>query len=169
LQVPAGAIVVLGCPVRLDAGGRLRSSALSRRIGAAARTYEKSGDGGTVVVVSGGRHWGTALEADVMKRELVLRGIPPRAIVRERCSFRTLDNARFSAAILVRRGLTRALLVTCAWHVPRAVLLFAKAGIEADPVPVRDDGWTPWPRKAWRSAREGFLSWIERGPIPPGP
>lgn len=162
-----GAIVVLGCPVRLDVGGRLSSSALSRRIGAAASAYEKNGGRGTVVVVSGGRRWGTAVEADVMKRELVLRGVPPQAIVRERCSFRTLDNARFSAAILVRRGLTRALLVTCAWHVPRAVRLFAMAGIETDPLPVRDDGWAPWTRRAWRSAREGLLAWIEGGPILP--
>lgn len=161
-HVSVGAIVVLGCAVRCDAGGRLGAGALSRRIRAAARTYERSGSHATVVVVSGGRRWGSIVEADAMKRELVLRGVPPAAIVRERCSLRTLDNAHFSAAILVRRGLTRALLVTCAWHAPRAVRLFAMAGIDAEPVLVDDDAAVPWTRRAWRSAREGFLSWVER-------
>lgn len=97
-----------------------------------------------------------------MKRELIRLGVPAGAIVRERCSLTTLDNARFSADILRRRRLRRVLLVTCAWHVPRAVRLFAMAGIEAEPVPVCESPSAPLMRRVWRSTREGFLSWVER-------
>ena len=163
MRVPARAIVVLGCAVRCDAAGRLGSSALSRRLGTTAQTYRLSGDPTTVVIVSGGRRWGSVVEADVMKRELALRGVPPYSIVRERCSLTTLDNARFSAAILSRRGIRCARLVTCDWHLPRAVALFAMAGIATDPVPVWDAAATPWTQRALRSLRERFLSWLQGG------
>ncbi|HXX66909.1 MAG TPA: YdcF family protein [Polyangiaceae bacterium] len=160
-----GAIVVLGCAVRIDAEGHLRPGALSGRIAAGAQAYERSHQG-TVVIVSGGRHWGAFVEADVMGRELIRRGVPPGAVVRERCSLTTLDNARFSAAILRRRGLHRALLVTCSWHVPRAVKLFAMAGIDAMPVPACEGPSAPLMRRVWRAARERFLSWIEVRTVP---
>jgi uncharacterized SAM-binding protein YcdF (DUF218 family) len=165
-------VVVLGCAVRLDERGRLAPGALSRRLDAAAEAYERmraevSREGNArrlVVVVSGGRRWGAAIEADVMARELSQRGVPESVIVRERCSLSTSGNARFSAAILSRRGIARATVVTCAWHVPRAMGLFSVAGVEPHPVWVQDDGPVGWRSRLWRWGRERFLRWVDLAP-----
>jgi uncharacterized SAM-binding protein YcdF (DUF218 family) len=123
-----------------------------------ARTYLQRGDSRTVVVVSGGRRWGEAVEADAMACELVARGVPSRAIVRERCSLSTRENARFTAEVLARRGTRAATLVTCSWHLPRAVALFAGAGVEVEPV-AADEGEEPsWPSRLWRSVCERALT-----------
>jgi uncharacterized SAM-binding protein YcdF (DUF218 family) len=143
--------------VRLDAGSRLASSALARRVEMAARTYLQRGDARAVVVVSGGRRWGDDVEADAMARELALRGVPERAIVRERCSFSTRENARFTAEVLARRGACRVTLVTCPWHMERAVALFARTGLAVEPIAAggRD---APWPSRAWRWGVERVLT-----------
>lgn len=85
-----------------------------------------------------------------MARELALRGVPERAIVRERCSFSTRENARFTAEVLRRRGTDAAAIVTCSWHMRRAVALFARAGVAAEPVEARDAEdlrWRGWLRR----------------------
>jgi uncharacterized SAM-binding protein YcdF (DUF218 family) len=161
LLVPERAVVVLGCAVWLDARGRLGSGALSRRLDAAARAYADGAGSPTVVVASGGRRWGDAVEADVMALELRSRGVPERAVVRERCSLSTAENARFSAAILARRGIRQAAIVTCAWHLARATALFRRAGVDVVAIPAADGGPVPWSRSLWRGARERALLWWE--------
>ncbi|HXN30415.1 MAG TPA: YdcF family protein [Polyangiaceae bacterium] len=155
------AIVVLGCPVRLDASGRLcQRSALARRLDAAALAYAQRGGERTIVVASGGHHWGGLVEADVMARELARRNVPARAIVRERCSLTTRDNARFAAETLTRRGINAAAVVSCEWHLPRALALFRRAGVRADGVVAREYG-TPWPKRFWRRGLERLLRWVQ--------
>lgn len=161
MLVPFRVVVVLGCAVRLDRRGRLGGGALSRRLDAAALAYADGAGAPTVVVASGGRRWGEAVEADVMAAELVARGVPAGAIVRERCSLSTAENARFSAALLERRGLRRAAIVSCAWHLPRALALFRRAGMEVVAIPAADGGPIPWRSSVWRWARERALVWWE--------
>lgn len=110
-------LCVLGC--------RSDSLALRRRVTAAAEAY-----GGGPIVVSGGRAWNGVVEADAMAALLVDAAIPADAIVRERCSFDTRDNARFTAALLARHGRQDVTVVTCAWHLPRAMELFREAGLD---------------------------------------
>jgi uncharacterized SAM-binding protein YcdF (DUF218 family) len=152
------AIVVLGCRVVLDAGENLAAGALLRRVAMAAETYLERGDTATVVIASGGRRWGNVVEADAMARELARRGVPERAIVRERCSLSTRDNARFASEALGRRGIGSAAVVTCAWHMARATTLFSRAGVEVEAVAARAGRVAPWPSRIWRWGIERLLT-----------
>ena len=159
-DVPLDAIVVLGCAVARDAVGRLSQGTLSRRLDAAATTYAHRASERTVVVVSGGRRWGEVVEADIMARELECRGVPQHAIVRERCSLTTRDNARFTAEALRRRGLARAVVVTCVWHLPRAIALFRRTGLAVEGIASIESD-VPSLTALWRRARELVLTWVQ--------
>jgi uncharacterized SAM-binding protein YcdF (DUF218 family) len=160
------AIVVLGCRVRLDSRGRLAAGALARRVATGARAYAADADpglapaGGSIVVVSGGRRWGDVVEADAMARELEALGVPAGAIVRERLSFSTRENARFTAEVLARRGVRAAMLVTCPWHMERAVGHFASSGLLVLPVPAAGGQEAAWPSRVWRWGVERVLTRI---------
>lgn len=126
----ADAIVILGC--RIHAGGRL-SGAAERRVARAARAFQRGV--APVVVATGGRRWSGQLEANALRSGLVAHGVPASAIVRECCSYSTRENAVYSARLLVERGLSRAAVVTCSWHMDRALACFRAAGLEASALP----------------------------------
>jgi uncharacterized SAM-binding protein YcdF (DUF218 family) len=131
------AIVLLGC--RIGPSGRPMLAA-TQRAKTAARAYR---DGvARVIVVSGGRRWGPYAEATALAEELVREGVPEAAIVPELCSLSTHENAIFSGAILRRIGARTAAVVTCWWHLPRALENFRAAGVDASGIPteVRDLG-----------------------------
>ncbi len=104
--------------------------------------------------------WRGSVEADAMAAELAREGVPAGAILRERCSFSTKENARYTADLLARRGTTSAVVVTCAWHLPRAMRAFEREGIHAEGLPV------PAPagrmRRAWYRVRERIAWWLDR-------
>lgn len=54
----------------------------------------------------------------------------------ERASRNTLENAEFSKALVAPKPGERWLLVTSAFHMPRSVGLFRKAGFDVEPYPV---------------------------------
>jgi uncharacterized SAM-binding protein YcdF (DUF218 family) len=143
----APVVCVLGC--------RSGSAALERRARAAAKVFFERG--ASMVVACGGRSWSGVVEADALARLLVECGVPDDAIARERCSFDTLDNARFAAALLGRRGLDAAILVTCTWHLPRAKRLFERAGLRVEGVGVEPPHATRLARAYWWG-REVFTS-----------
>lgn len=148
MMPPFDAIVVLGC--RVHAGGSVRG-ALARRVERAAVAYR---DGRAArVVVSGGRVWGDAVEADAMAQGLEALGVPAAHIVRERCSMSTKDNARFTARLLGRLGLPRVVVVSCPWHLTRALLLFRREGIQAEGLGAEPGDAGAWRRLYW-STRE---------------
>lgn len=89
--------------------------------------------GGQVYEDSGG-------EAVIARRVLVGLGVPEADILLETESQNTTQNARYSARILREKGFSRPILVTSAFHMPRAVLNFEKQGIEVVPYPA--DFWT---------------------------
>lgn len=66
---------------------------------------------------------------------LVEWGVPREAIVKEGSSGDTHENAVETQRILAARGLKRVLLVTSALHMPRALAVFQRAGVEAIPCP----------------------------------
>ena len=145
----AGAVVcVLGC--------RSGSAALSRRAEAALATYHARG--AILALACGGRSWDGVVEAAELSRRLVAGGVPAASVVRERCSLDTRDNARFAATLLTRRGLSRVVLVTCSWHLPRAERAFRAAGLEVEGVGVEPPPST-WLQRLYRQERERLSSW----------
>lgn len=125
------AIVVLGCRV---AEGSLSAPA-RRRVERGARAFH---DGvAERIVVAGGRRWNRAQEADEFAQELARLGVPASVVLREDRSLTTAENARFTAELLAPLGAERVALVTCDWHMPRALWVFGRAGFAATPVPAQ--------------------------------
>ncbi len=126
----ADAIVVLGC--RVHPSGRLTPTAAGRAAAAAAAFRAGLAP---LVITSGGRRWGAQIEALALRTALVERGVPEASILTELWSFTTVENAVFTSALLRRRGARSALVVTCSWHIPRALEAFRAAGIESTGCP----------------------------------
>jgi uncharacterized SAM-binding protein YcdF (DUF218 family) len=101
------------------------------------------------------------VEADAMRDQLMRDGVAGGAVVRERCSLTTRDNARMTADLLRRFGVTRVRLVTCAWHMPRAALLFAGEGLVVDALPVAAPPMERT-RACWRDGREWAAMLLEK-------
>ncbi|MEZ5653976.1 MAG: YdcF family protein [Burkholderiaceae bacterium] len=138
-----GAIVVLGAGMRGDSrepdgGFAVMPNALERAL-VGARLARASG---LPVLVSGGatagdqfRSAGHASEASLMARFMQEDlGVAPRWI--ESRSMTTADNARESARLLSAEGIGRVVLVTHAYHMPRARATFEAAGLRVMPAPM---------------------------------
>ncbi|RIK99187.1 MAG: hypothetical protein DCC74_02310 [Proteobacteria bacterium] len=89
------------------------------------------------------------LEADIAARLLREFDIDTHRVTLERRSRTTDENARFSRDLLAPKAGERWLLVTSAFHMPRAIGAFRAAGftVEAYPVDWRTRGWADaaWP------------------------
>lgn len=125
------AIIVLGCKV-LDGGSP--SSLLRGRIEWGAAAHDAGI--GEVVIACGGRRWGEHREADVIGDELERRGVPTANVLRERTSMTTAENAINASELMARRGLERAYVVTCDFHLPRALACFRTIHVPATGVGV---------------------------------
>ena len=91
------------------------------------------------IVVSGGT--GTLLlsgeaDADTALRLLTALGVSPQRLVLENKSRSTYENALFSKEMVEPAPGETWLLVTSAFHMPRSMALFRKAGFEVLPWPV---------------------------------
>lgn len=75
-------------------------------------------------------------EARVLARQLESWGIAPDRLIIEDRSRNTRENAVESARILRERGWPRALLVTSAFHMPRALGCFRAVGLDVDTLAV---------------------------------
>jgi uncharacterized SAM-binding protein YcdF (DUF218 family) len=151
----ADAIVVLGC--RIAPSGRPGPAGV-RRVAAGAAAF-RAGIA-PLVVVSGGRRWGTLVEAHVLAAELRAAGVPGSAIAEELCSMSTVENALLSAALLRRLGAEKAAIVTCPWHMPRALRDFRAAGVDAIPVPTAAAP-APLRRTLYLRAHEGVCTYLD--------
>ncbi len=124
-----------GMPVVRSAPDRIIAAA------ALARRYPN-----TRVVFSGGSAnliSDEAREADFAGAVFESLGIAKSRLIMERRSRNTQENAEFSKALVAPRDGERWLLVTSAYHMPRSVGLFRKAGFAVEPYPV--DWWVGGP------------------------
>lgn len=81
---------------------------------------------------------------------------------KEEQSRTTWENAHMTAGILLPQGIKRVVVVTQAWHMPRSVWSFEKAGFDVVPAPVGflgvDNGrplggWMPEFKSIWQSGQ----------------
>lgn len=130
------AIVVLGGDVRAGNGADI-ADALGpvslERVVLAARAYRQLR---VPVAVSGGRVGQVrSSEAALMKAALETDFAVPVAWS-EDASRTTWENAVYSARLLQPVGVRTVVLVSQAWHLPRAIWAFERAGLNARPWPV---------------------------------
>lgn len=151
------ALVVLGCRVLPGATLGLAGAA-GRRAKAAADAFHLGR--APLVVTSGGRTWDGVVEADALADALVAAGVPKSAIVRERRSMSTRENAQFAARILGQRGVREVGIVTCAWHLPRALRAFRACGLACAGVPAAGER-IGLARHAYSAVREAIASWLD--------
>lgn len=116
---------------------------------------------GLPILASGGLHQGTppseaALFAAVLGDD---HGVPVRW--REEASRTTWENALLSAPLLREAGVRRIVLVTHAWHMPRARWCFERQGFEVVAAPLGAlgvangrpwGGWLPEGRALWQNS-----------------
>jgi uncharacterized SAM-binding protein YcdF (DUF218 family) len=116
----------------VDGAGNLNDQTLARTA-AAAVLYKQSK---LPILVSGGQVYAdTGNESQIAKRKLISLGVPEASIVIEDQSRSTKENAEKSKAMLQQLGWKRPLLVTSAYHLPRAVKHFTDVGVSVIPYP----------------------------------
>ncbi|MGK6314383.1 YdcF family protein [Neorhizobium sp. DT-125] len=93
-----------------------------------ARILISGGDGS----ISGGYEG----EAQAAERLFSAFGISPDRLVKENASRTTYENTVNTAELLKDQGLENCLLITSAYHMPRAIGLFRTAGMTVTPWPV---------------------------------
>ena len=122
LSVAHGTPVVRGAPDRIIA-----AAALAKRYPNARVVFS----GGSANLISN-----DAREADFASAIFESLGVDKSRLIMERRSRNTQENAEFSKALVAPKDGERWLLVTSAFHMPRSVGLFRKAGFAVEPYPV---------------------------------
>lgn len=126
-------IVVLGgghvSNPSLPANSQINAAALGRVV-EGVRLYQAIP--GSKLLLSGGGVFDPVPEAEVMARIAILLGVKPQDITLEKDSRDTAAEAEIIAKMI---GPEKIILVTSAVHMPRAMALFRKRGLEPIPAP----------------------------------
>ena len=147
LSLGAGSyIVVLGGGISSDPTlpitSQIGSESLSRLL-EGVRLYRA--EPGRKLILSGGRVFRPIPESQVMSRVALIMGVNPRDILQESVSRDTEEQAHFLKPLVGRQ---RFFLVTSAFHMPRAMALFRRRGLDPVAAPVglpgqRTGQWSP--------------------------
>ena len=143
---PTGVIVLGGVinPEVSAARGEASFGQAAERLLAAVELYHRYP--AVRIVFSGGNAnvFGGAPESDIAGRFLEDLGIPRERIELESGSRNTMENAIKTKRLITPKPSERWLLITSAFHMPRAMALFREAGfpVEAYPVDWQTSGWT---------------------------
>lgn len=119
----------------VDAGERItEAAALARKYPAAKVVYS----GGVTEILR--RPVNIADAGGAMLRDL---GVSDDRLILERAARNTWENARLTRDLVQPKPGERWVVITSAWHMPRAIGNFRKAGFEVEPWPVdyRTTGW----------------------------
>ena len=113
------AIIVLGSPA--DSDGNPKPSQLAR-VTEAVHEYERGV--APRLILTGGAATNRFVEARVMARTAEAQGIPASAILIEPEATDTIENACYSIRLMKEHGWRSAEVVSAAFHLPRAGLIF---------------------------------------------
>jgi uncharacterized SAM-binding protein YcdF (DUF218 family) len=148
-QATAEVIVVLGGgtePAQYPRSQVEVNSAADRMLYAA--SLYRTGKAPHILLSGGNISWLEDAESSPaadMAALLSMLGVPPEAIWLESKSLNTYENALYTRQFLEEQDINQILLVTSALHMPRAVALFEKQGLEVIPAPadftVTQEGW----------------------------
>ena len=132
------AIVVLGGAVRSISPPRIMGDLNEHgdRLLYAAKLYQEGK--APLLVLSGGLidwYGNSGSEAADMAAILQIMGVPEDAMIEEPNSLNTYQNAIYTKKILAEKGIKKVILITSAFHMPRAVLIFRRQGIDIIPAP----------------------------------
>jgi uncharacterized SAM-binding protein YcdF (DUF218 family) len=144
---------VLGCPANPDGSVSLCERC---RVKTAVRAF-RAGKVRNLIFTGGAAH-SPDVEADVMARLAVARGVPPASVIREGSALTTWQNIHNSERIARARGFRTILFISTADHLPRARRIARFWGIgdarsgylacdleEPDDEPIDRDGVTAQP------------------------
>lgn len=171
LRTPV-AIVVLGCWIDPDG---VPGPAAARRAEAGLRAWRANL--APRIITSGGRRWpargpsdSTVSEASALARWLVARGVPEGAVYRELASMNTAENAIYTRSLVARiaghgerEPGARVFVATCAWHLPRALAAFRRAGFDPTGVPSSLGSGMSRVRRATAAVHELVSARLDRG------
>lgn len=147
------AMIVLGSRVKADG---TPGENLTMRLEAALEAYQAHP---CLIITCGGQGSDEpAPEGDVMRQWLIDRGVPADRIISESISTNTQQSITAAAQMLRARGIKGAVIVTSAYHVPRAMAMVRDEGLAAQ-------GWgceyTTEGFDWWRHHLRETLSWIK--------
>ena len=134
-------IIVLGGGVDLDVvaarGNASAANLAAGRVMTAALLASRY-PAAHILIAGGGAQLAptSPVEADGLAESLAHMGVAPQRIIRERRSRTTYENAVFGYEAAKPQAGERWVLVTSAWHMPRSVGCFRKAGWQVIPYPV---------------------------------
>lgn len=145
--------VVLGARVHSD--GRL-SSALKARVDAAIELYKA----GKVqkLLMSGDNRTVRYNEVSAMRNYAIDQGIPSDDIVRDFAGFRTYDSIYRAKELWDLDGFV---IVSQRFHLPRALYIAQRLGLEATGVAASERRYSPHPRTIWRERFAWILAWLD--------
>jgi uncharacterized SAM-binding protein YcdF (DUF218 family) len=123
-------LVLLGCrvvgPAALSPPARRRALRAAQALHSGLTSH---------IIACGGKAWDGVRESDALCAFLLEQGVPQSTVERESSSHSTRQNAHYAAQLLLPRGLRRVWLVTCDWHMPRALRCFTGAGFQPEALP----------------------------------
>jgi len=147
----AGAIVILGAEMVRGHGGA-RSEPGPMTLARLRQGAALSRASGLPLLVSGGLVGGSRESLGAVMRQSLEADFQVPVAWTEETSRTTLENAAASAAMLRNAGIGTIVVVTHAWHLPRAVREFERHGMRVIPAPVlatipppliRGSSWIP--------------------------
>ncbi len=150
---PADAAVVLGARVYAD--GRL-SDALADRVRTACQLYRE----GLVrrLIFSGGPGDGAIHETEAMKRAAITLGVKAEDIWLDKAGLSTQATVKNTAALFRRWHVSRILVVSHAYHLPRVKLAYQRDGWDVFTVPAKESYLLR--QMPYNMAREVAALWV---------
>lgn len=136
-QINGDVLIVLGGEATLDtpnlSGKGHLSSIAANRLLTCIQLYHQLH---LPVILSGGQvYQTTGCEARIARQILLDTGVPNDQIIIEDNSLNTTENAENIKKLLGKHNLGRPILITSAFHLPRAVRQFEKINVDIEPYP----------------------------------